>query len=54
MKTHVYVHEPVLSENGKRTLMTTASVSETAVASPGYGIGIVLFDYEAWRRENPR
>jgi len=51
---HVYVHEPVFSENGKRVLMTTASASESAPASPGYGIGIVLFDYEAWRRENPR
>jgi len=50
----VYTHEPVFSEDGKKILMATGSSHQTAEDSPGYGIGIVLFDYERFRTENPR
>jgi hypothetical protein len=53
-KKQVYVHDPVFSEDGSLVLMTTASASDSAPSSPGYGIGIVLFDYEKFRHSNPR
>lgn len=49
----VYVHEPVFSDDGKLVLFTTAAQDE-APDSPGYGIGIILFNYENFRRSNPR
>ncbi len=49
----VFVHEPVFSKNGKFALMTTASSTDSSETSPGYGIGIVLFNYEEFRRNNP-
>jgi hypothetical protein len=47
------VHNPVFSEDGTRVLMNTGSAADTEETSIGYGTGIVLFDYESYRAENP-
>ena len=49
----IYVHEPVFSEQGSKALMTTGASLERGETSPGYGIGIVLFDYQKYRADNP-
>ena len=47
-----YLHEPVFSEDGKSVLVATGSDSGNEIRSPGYGIGVILIDYEAWSK-NP-
>ncbi len=39
-----YVHEPVYSPNGGFSLMAAGGISGNEFNSPGYGIGIVLFN----------
>ncbi len=41
------LHEPVFSEDGKKILLTTGD-NNCRKGFPGYGIGIVLMDYEAF------
>ncbi len=39
-----YVHEPVYSPNGEFSLMAAGGISGNEFNSPGYGVGIVLFN----------
>jgi len=43
--TGFYLHEPVFSEDGKKILLTTGD-NICRKGFPGYGIGIIMMDYE--------
>ncbi len=47
------LHEPAFSEDGKQALMTVLSATDPAPSTPGYGFGIVLFDYVKFRQDHP-